>query len=247
MRRNLLKAKLAEGKAVWGVMVTFPSPPVLEMLGYLGFESAEECVRACEVAGLTPVVRPIANRPDAITPFLDRGCTGVQVPHVNTAAEARAVVEAVKFAPQGHRGMFFRARPNDYGFASSPAEYVEAANRETLVVAMVEEVEGVRNAGAIAAVEGVDVVFVGTGDLSQALGYPGQQTHPEVLRLAEEAIAAVRGAGKVAGVSCPEDHIPHFLERGVQFFHSSVQQLLLAAGRDHLSRVTAWAKQAGRG
>ncbi len=260
MFTNTLKQKLAQGKATWGVMVTFPSAPVLEMLGYLGFDwvlldnehgsitidTVEECVRACEATGLTPIVRPVANRPDIITPFLDRGCHGVQIPHVNTAQEAQAVVDAVKFHPQGHRGFFFRGRSNQYGFSTPALLYTQEANRETLVCVMIEEVEGLQNIGDIAAVEGVDVVFIGSGDLSQSMGYTGQQTHPEVIAALEQGVATIREKGKVAGVSCPEDWVPHFLQRGVQFFHSSVQQLLLAVGRSYLDRMNEAARAAGK-
>ena len=92
-------------------MCTFPSPPVVEMLGYLGFDwilldnehgsitvdTAEACIGAAELTGMAPIVRPVGNKPEIIAPFLDRGAWGVQVPHVNTAEEARASVDAVKY------------------------------------------------------------------------------------------------------------------------------------------------------
>jgi HpcH/HpaI aldolase/citrate lyase family len=95
------------------------------MLGYLGFDwilldnehgsvtvdTVEGCVAVAELSGMAPIVRPVGNRPEIIAPFLDRGAWGVQVPHVNTADEARAVVEAVKYAPDGHRGIFERGPP----------------------------------------------------------------------------------------------------------------------------------------
>src|SRR5438132_8274338 len=120
MRENTLKQRLYAGKAAFGVMCTFPSPPVVEMLGHLGFDwilldnehgsitvdTAEACIAAAELTGMAPIVRPVGNRPEIIAPFLDRGAWGVQVPHVNTAEEARAAVDAVKYAPEGHRGIF---------------------------------------------------------------------------------------------------------------------------------------------
>ena len=120
MRKNTLKQQLYAGKAAFGVMCTFPSPQVVEMLGSLGFDwilldnehgsitvdSAESCIAVAELTGMAPIVRPVANRPEIIAPFMDRGAWGVQVPHVNTPEEARAVVDAVKYAPLGHRGLF---------------------------------------------------------------------------------------------------------------------------------------------
>ena len=147
MKDNTLKQKLDAGKAVFGVMITFPSPQVVEMLGYLGFDwvlidnehgsitvdNSEELVRAAELTGIAPIVRPVSNKPEIIAPFLDRGAWGVQVPHVNTAEEARAAVDAVKYYPTGHRGIFSRSRPANYGFSGSTADYVVEANRNTLV------------------------------------------------------------------------------------------------------------------
>ena len=113
MRTNTLKQKLRDGKPAFGVMITFPSPPVVEMLGYMGFDwvlidnehgsitvdTAEDMIRAAELTGIAPIVRPVTNRPEVIAPFLDRGAWGVQVPHVNTRAEAEAAVAACKYFP----------------------------------------------------------------------------------------------------------------------------------------------------
>ena len=136
-------------------MCTFPSPPVVEMLGHLGFDwvlldnehgsitvdTAEACIAVAELSGIAPIVRPVGNKPEIIAPFLDRGAWGVQVPHVNTADEARAAVDAVKYAPEGHRGIFSGSRPAGYGFKGSTGDYAKDANRQTLVCLMLEEVK----------------------------------------------------------------------------------------------------------
>ena len=125
MRENTLKQKLQAGNPVFGSMITFPSPTVVEMLGFLGYDwvlidnehgsitvdVAEDMIRAAEYSGAAPIVRPVGNRPEIIAPFLDRGAWGVQVPHVNTADEARAAVSAVKYYPEGERGLFSGGRP----------------------------------------------------------------------------------------------------------------------------------------
>jgi HpcH/HpaI aldolase/citrate lyase family len=142
MRENTLKQQLYAGKAAFGVMCTFPSPPVVEMLGCLGFDwilldnehgsitvdTAEACIAAAELTGMAPIVRPVGNRPEIIAPFLDRGAWGVQVPHVNTADEARAAVDAVKYGPEGHRGIFSGGRPAHYGFKGTTGDYAKEAN-----------------------------------------------------------------------------------------------------------------------
>ncbi len=259
MRRNTLKEKLVAGKAVFGVMITFPSPQVVEMLGHLGFDwvlidnehgsitvdNSEPVIVASELTGIAPIVRPVANRPEIIAPFLDRGAWGVQVPHVNTADEARAAVDSVKYFPLGHRGLFSRGRPAEYGFGGPTREYTQAANRETLVCLMIEEVEAIENLDDMVQVEGVDVFFIGSGDLSQSMGYPGEQTHPEVQRMMERGVKVIRGAGKTAGVSCPDALVPKFLGMGVQYFHSNVNTLLQTSSQSYLKGMREAASKAG--
>ena len=259
MRTNQLKASLNEGKAAFGVMITFPSPPVVEMLGYLGFDwvlldnehgsitvdNCEDLVRASEIAGMAPIVRPVANKPEIIAPFLDRGAFGVQVPHVNTAEEARAAVDAVKYYPEGHRGIFSRGRPADYGFSGSTPDYVADANRNTLVCLMLEEVEAIDNLEAMVEVDGVDVFFIGSGDLSQSMGLPGQQTHPDVQSLMERGVDVIVKGGKVAGVSCPDNLVPKYLDLGVQYFHGNVNSLLQSSSVAYLESMRESAAKAG--
>ena len=259
MRENTLKTKLESGSAVFGVMITFPSSPVVEMMGYLGFdwvlidnehgsitvENSEDLIRAAELSGIAPIIRPVGNKPEIIAPFLDRGAWGVQVPHVNTAEEARAAVDAVKYHPQGHRGIFSRGRPADYGFSGSTAKYAEEANRNTLVCLMLEEVEALDNLEELLAVEGVDVFFIGSGDLSQSMGFTGQQTHPEVQAKMEMGVKTIRGAGRFAGVSCPDSLVPKFLDLGVQYFHSNVGSLLQTSSVSYLKEMRRAAAAAG--
>ena len=259
MQQNTLKQKLEAGHAVFGVMITFPSPPVVEMLGYLGFDwvlidnehgsitvdNSEDMIRAAELTGIAPIVRPVSNKPEIIAPFLDRGAWGVQVPHVNTGDEARAAVDAVKYYPQGHRGIFSRGRPAGYGFSGATADYVEEANRNTLVCLMLEEVEAIDNLEEMVEVPGVDVYFIGSGDLSQSMGYPGQQTHPEVQRLMEKGVSIIREAGRTAGVSCPDSLVPKYLGLGVQYFHGNVNSLLQTSSEAYLKGMHQAATDAG--
>jgi 4-hydroxy-2-oxoheptanedioate aldolase len=259
MKDNTLKKKLKSGKAVFGVMITFPSAPMVEMLGHLGFDwvlldnehgsitvdNVEDLVRAADLSGIAPIVRPVANRPEIIAPFLDRGAWGVQVPHVNTAEEASASVDAVKYYPEGHRGIFSRSRPADYGFSGSTADYVKTANANTLLCLMLEEVEAIQNLGDLVEVEGVDVYFIGSGDLSQSMGYPGQQTHPEVQAQMEKGVKIIRDAGRIPGVSCPDNLVPKFLDLGVQYFHSNVGTLLQASSNTYLKGMREAARAAG--
>ena len=251
MRENTLKRQLQAGKPAFGVMCTFPSPPVVEMLGHLGFDwilldnehgsitvdTAESCIAAAELTGMAPIVRPVGNKPEIIAPFLDRGAWGVQVPHVNTAEEARAAVDAVKYAPEGHRGIFSGGRSADYGFTGATADYAREANRNTLVCLMLEEVEAIENLPELVTVPGVDVYFIGSGDLSQSMGLTGQQAHPDVQAMMERGVKIITAAGRIAGCSCPDNLVPKFLNLGVQYFHSSVGRLLQHGGEAYLKKM----------
>src|SRR5262249_6443428 len=120
MRGSTLKQGLYSGRAGFGGTCSCPSPPASEMIGNracdgilldnehgsITVDNAEVCIAAAELSGMAPIVRPVGNKPEIIAPFLDRGAWGVQVPHVNTADEARVAVDAVKYSPEGHRGIF---------------------------------------------------------------------------------------------------------------------------------------------
>ena len=141
--------------------------------------------------------------------------------------------------------MFSGSRPAGYGLSGSTADYVEEANRNTLVCLMLEEVEAIENLEEMVEVEGVDVFFIGSGDLSQSMGYPGQQTHPEVQALMEKGVTVIREAGRVAGLSCPDSYVPKFLDMGVQYFHGSVNRLLQSSSVNYLDEMRKAAVTAG--
>jgi 4-hydroxy-2-oxoheptanedioate aldolase len=251
MLKNRLKQKLLAGQPAFGVSVMFPSPQLVEMVGRLGFdwvlldcehgslspESVELMAMAAELTGLTPIARPWTNSPEAILRVMDRGAMGVQVPHVNTANDAKQAVEAVKFHPVGTRGLAAGTRPAQYGFAGSAADYVQEANRETLVCVQLEEAEALGNLSEILRVDGVDVLFVGPSDLSQSLGYPGRSDVPEVREAMDRAFAAIVAAGKVAGSTGNVQAIRDYQRKGVRYLYTHLTRLLASASQEFLAAV----------
>ena len=250
-RKNTMKEKLITGEPVFGVSVMFPSPQVVEMVGKLGFdwvlidcehgstspESVEMMAMAAEVTGITPIARPLSNTTEAILKVMDRGAMGVQVPHVNTADDARRAVEAVKYHPQGVRGLAAGSRPANYGFGISMSDYVVEANRETLVCVQLEEAEAIQNIDEILEVDGVDVFFVGPSDLSQSLGLPGKSDVPEVREVINGAFASIKSAGKVSGSAGNAGATEDYIERGVQYLYTHLTTLLSNASNDFLAQV----------
>ena len=103
----------------------------------------------------------------------------------------------------------------------------------------------IENLEAMVQVEGVDVFFIGSGDLSQSMGYVGQQTHPEVQKVMERGVEIIRKAGRFAGVSCPENLVPKYLDLGVQYFHGTVQTLIQTASNEYLNTMRKAAGDAG--
>ncbi len=251
LRRNRLKEKLLAGDPAFGVSVMFPSPQLVEMVGKLGFDwvlidcehgstspqSVEMMAMAAELTGITPIARPLSNTTEAILKVMDRGAMGVQVPHVNSAEDARRAVEAVKYHPQGIRGLAAGSRPANYGFGISMSDYVSEANKETLVCVQLEEAEAIQNVDEILQVEGVDVFFVGPSDLSQSLGHPGRSDVPEVREVINSTFAKIASAGKVSGSAGNAGATKDYIDRGVQYLYTHLTTLLSSASGDFLARV----------
>ncbi len=249
-----MKAKLAAGEPAFGVSLMFPSPHVVDMLGAFGFdwvlldcehgslspESVEVMAMAAQAAGMTPIARPMTKSPEHIAQVLDRGVLGVQVPHVVTAADARAVVQAVKYYPLGRRGLAAGTRSANYdvtatGAHYSMAEYVRAANEATLIAVQIEDEAALANMDEILKVDGIDVFFIGPSDLSQSMGHPGNPKAPRVAQAIDTCLARIRAAGKTAGMPSGVDNAADVLSKGARYVYTHVPRLLAAAARTYLA------------
>lgn len=167
-----------------------------------GSFSVHEIAQLCMAAlptGVTPIVRVCANAIDEATRALDNGAQGIVMPHVDTAKEARRIADAFRYPPAGHRS--WGGPPAIYGYRPpAMAEAQRAINDEIMTVVMIESPEAVKNAGDIAEVDGVDVLLIGTSDLSAELGVAGQMDHPKIIDAYETVGAACRKHGKVLGM-----------------------------------------------
>lgn len=254
MRANTMKAKLKAGQPAIGVSLTFPSPHLVEIIGYCGFdwvlidcehgpmnaEAVEHMCMASELAGVIPIVRPPSAGSDELPRLLDRGAMGAQMPHIRTADDAKRAVEAIKYPPLGARGMGAAAlRSATFELRASRSEYVDWVNNETLVCAQIEDAEAVRNLEDILRVEGVDVFFVGPTDLSGSLGHLKEPNHPEVRQAVQHALAAIMAAGRTAGCVGAPDVIAQYAAQGVGYLYTHVPTLLRGASADALAKVRA--------
>ena len=212
MKVNTIKQKLTAGELVLGSMVYVPSAKLTEIISLMGFDFvvidmehgpvdislAEDMVRAAEGADVTPIIRVTHNTPHLILRALDIGALGIHVPEINSVDGASRMVESAKYSPEGHRGLA-GVRAAQYGLTGPLAGYTAAANRETMVIAHIEDVPAIDNLDALLRVEGIDVYFLGPTDLSNSLGIPGQTKDPGVVDMVEGAIERIVAAGKIAG------------------------------------------------
>jgi len=205
--------------------------------GAFSEDQATQLALAALPTRCTPIIRVCKGALDQAPRVLDNGAMGVVIPHIDTAAEAEAVVAACKYPPLGHRslgGPAAQAR-----FAAMPAgELMAALNGTLLTIVMIETPEAVENAAAIAAVRGVDVLLIGTSDLTAEMGIPGEIGHERVRAAYAAVIAACRAAGKFAGMGGVYDEATAraYIAMGVQF---------VLAGSDHGLLMPALRSRAG--
>jgi len=236
MRANALKQKLAAGARVYGPFLKILDPAVVEICGHAGFdfviidlehgpgtiETVQNHVRAAEAVGITPIVRVTENAPGRILRALDIGAQGIEIPQIGSRADAEKAAGAARYHPDGARGVCRFVRAADYS-AMDRAAYFEQANRETLVIVHIEGVEGVSNLEEILSVKGIDVVFLGPYDLSQACGVPGRIEHPKVVEKMRHAVELATAAGVVVGTFVDTvENARTWGELGVQYLSYSV-------------------------
>ncbi len=238
----------ASGRPLAGMWVCSGSPLIAEIcagagLDWLlidmehsanGLESVLAQLQAVAAYPITPLVRvPVADT-TIIKQVLDLGAQNLLVPMVTTAQQAQQVVEAVHYPPRGHRGVGSAlARSARWNRVD---DYLTHAATHVSVYVQVETTEGVDNAGEIAAVDGIDGVFVGPSDLAASMGLLGQQTHPDVLDAVHRAFAAVTAAGKPVGVNAFDPQTADaYLTAGASFILVGADVAVLARASEGLA------------
>lgn len=235
-----LKERLKKGDVVLGTFSSIPSASVVEVIGHSGLdfiiidtehgpvsiESAENLVRAAEVAKMEPIIRVSHNEPHMILRALDIGACGIQVPHVSTKKEAASVIEYSKYHPKGKRGFSPFTRAAKYGIEAKG--HAARSNENTVVVVNVEGIEGIKNLNEIAGVPDIDVIFIGPFDLSQSLGKPGDVYDPEVIKLIKESAVLIRKKGKACGAFAQDlKYMKILIDSGVQYIACMLDTALI--------------------
>lgn len=217
-----------------------PHWKVVDMMGVVGFDGVwiehehsdfdhselSQMILAARAHDMDSIVRTPRTGYTSTAKVLEAGATGIIVPHCMNAEDARGIVRDAKFAPLGMRAMGGSV-DRDYGTADF-TEYMEHSNRETMVAVMIEDKEAVQDVDAIAATEGVDVLYVGPGDLSQSYGVPAQIDHELVRRAVDATAEACESHGKWWGTPAfSEEHLRRLIERGAQFIEYGLDQNIL--------------------
>ena len=187
-------------------------------------------IHAIEAAGpAAPLVRPQTGERIRIGRALDMGARGIMVPRLDSSDQAREAVTFLRYPPDGIRGVATRVRGAGLG-AVAHAD-VKRLNERVVGIIQIESVGGLRDADAIAAIDGVDVLFVGPADLSHSLGIPGQFQHPDYRAALERVVAACRAHGKAAGILVYDTAVvPSHLELGFTFVGIGADAAFVADG-----------------
>ena len=208
---NAFKAALRAGRQQIGIWNTVPGPVVTEALAYCGYDwvavdtehaltdvpDTMGMMQALAAHGVPAVVRPATNDTVLIKRFLDLGAQTLMIPYVQSAAEAQAAVQAMHYAPRGVRGVSGMTRATGYGAVE---QYFEGAAAELCLIVQIETALAVERIAEIAAVPGVDALFIGPADLGMSIGRTGGMADADVRALVERAIKGIVAAGKPAGI-----------------------------------------------
>jgi 4-hydroxy-2-oxoheptanedioate aldolase len=249
IRPNRVKQTLAAGR-VATILSGTNDPDLIDQLGTLeadgiwlegehgGVDYADlgNLTRACDLWGMTSVVRVMDNDYGTIYRTLDRGAQGIVVPHVNTRAEAEAVVEAGKFAPLGKRGMFTSRQ----GFGVG--DYFKTANDQSLLIVLIEDIAAVKNLDEIVKVDHIDVFFVAPNDLSTSMGHIGNMGHPEVQQTVDGAIKKIVQSGRVTGMLVNAGNVERYTRMGVRVVMTSFFPWIQAGTKELIERAAAGAR-----
>lgn len=241
---NRIKARLKAGGHVFGTWSMLASSAVMNVIGQAGldfividmehgpmsFGTAENQIYATEAAGSTPIIRLGEGSEPTILHALEIGTQALLVSHVSTADEARRIVRAAKYYPDGDRGLSPFTRNHGYSDVNLAAK-LRYANEQMFIGVLVEGEEGIRNLEQIAGVPGLDMVYLGVYDMSQSVGVPGELSHPKVIKIVRECVQTIEAKGLAAGsVARDKDYLKLLFEAGFRFISYRVDCAILRDG-----------------
>jgi 2-keto-3-deoxy-L-rhamnonate aldolase RhmA len=243
-----IRERVLNGEVMLGIGANMGSSLTVEMIGAAGFDwtwvdlehgtgDYSELIpqmQATSINNAPAVVRIAWNDAPRFKRVLDLGAAGIMVPYVTDAAQAKQAARAMRYPPEGVRGVakFNRA----CGFGQKFGEYFAEANKKLLTVVQIETKESVENAAEIAAVEGVDVLFIGPLDLSVTMGMADNYEHPDFLKALDKVAEACKAHGKAAGILVPKlDYMESWIAKGFTFLVVGSDGGCVAAGLNNIA------------
>lgn len=252
VKSKQLKSKLSRGEATVGSWITLGHPGIAEILARAGYDwlvvdlehsvitidVAADLIRVIDLCGVAPLVRLTSNNPDQIKRVMDAGAHGIVVPMVNTVTDAERAVSAVRYAPEGTRGVGL-ARAQGYGVEFK--EYLEWQKDGVTVIVQIEHKDALAHLDEILTVQGVDGFIIGPYDLSCSMGLPGQFEHPEFVAAMDQILATGARLGIPAGLHIVEpdsERLAQSIRQGYRFIAYSVDiRLLDVSARQGINHI----------
>lgn len=247
--KNRFKEAIAAGRVQVGLWCTLCSATALEVVADSGFDwllidtehapnDIDAVLAQLRAVGterpVTAIVRPAANDPVLFKRYLDIGAQTLLVPFVQNAHDAARAVAATRYPPAGIRGVTGSGRASRYGRVSG---YLSRAGEDICVLVQAETREALDRLEEIAAVDGVDGVFIGPADLAASLGHLGNSTHPSVQDAIRDGLQRLAASGRPAGIlTANEQEAQRYLEWGAKFIAVGIDTVMLARGADALAR-----------
>jgi len=247
---NKFKHALSEGQVQYGLWAGIPDTTSAEICAASGFDwllldgehapfdmrAIYNYLQAVAPYDIHPIVRAVRGERNLLKQLLDFGVQTLLIPMVDTAEQAEALVQAMRYPPEGIRGMGSSiaraARWNNI------PDYVEKANAQTCLLVQAESTLALENLDGILEVDGIDGVFIGPSDLSASMGHVGNAAHPEVAAAIDDTIKRIAQAGKAAGIlALDPDRARHYVDIGATFLGVGVDTLILGQGAAELARL----------
>jgi 4-hydroxy-2-oxoheptanedioate aldolase len=246
---NPLRQTLRDGGVAIGTFLAIPSPELVEICALAGFDfvlfdaehgpiSPETCYRmilAAEARGIPTLARIGEHDRQVMLKYLDIGIGGVVVPQINDAETARKMVQALRYAPLGVRGVA-GGRTYNYGLGEAAVDLIPRLNERVLSSVQFEHIDALKNIDEILATPDLDVLFVGPNDLAQSMGFPGQPMHPEVQAIIDQVVTAAKGGPVALGtVAFDPESTKRQVERGFRLVAGNLPTLIAGAAKNYLA------------
>ena len=249
IQSNKTKTKLKAGQPVFGVLATTDDPQLAELFGIAGFDyymlDAEHglldpaqvmnVIRTCELTDMTPMIRIGSKDPKIVLQYLDAGMMGIMMPGLETVEEVKMLVDSMKYAPLGKRGLGFSRASGHIAYTSTASEYINFSNEQIMVIIQFEDEKLLKIFPDLLSVAGLDGCVVGPRDLSNNMGFADGPNHPEVQSVIDEAIGIINNAGIIAGITAgTRAEAENQVRRGARMILAAAQSLVLAGGTSFL-------------